>query len=164
MNCPQCLSPLNDTQAAFCAKCGSRLPLPVARPVIPVAAQMPSPGAGRLPPPAAASNRLVAGDDGWSVVEAPRRRSLKIVAAALVGAVVLAWVMGVTLYLGALPGEINFYVDHEIATQVRGQSGGYADILNQTLNQIFIATWGWAFFGLVLGAGAGWYLTRPKTR
>ena len=155
MHCPQCSTQINDPQADYCPRCGIRLSRAVVQPAIPIVE--PTSRAVWLPPPPAIGTRPIPGS---SVPD--RSRPVKILAAALLGAMILAWVMGVTLHLAALPEVTMHAVDNEVATKVKGQTGTYTDILNQTLNQIFAATWGWAFVGLVLGAGVGWYLTRPK--
>ncbi len=153
MNCSQCSATINDPQAVFCLRCGSRLPpaVPVAR-LAPVG-QMPPRTLSPAPRPVLAARPMS---------DTSRRNIVKIIVAALVGAVILGWVMGVSLYLAVVPREIMFSVDNEIAVKAQGQTGMYADILNQTLNDIFVPTWCWAFVGLVLGAGVGWWLTRPK--
>ena len=155
MHCPQCSAPINDSQAAFCAKCGTHLPvpIPVSRPISSEATMLTSHGAPPTPR---------AGVRARDVPVSQRRRLLKIILSAVTGAVLLAWVMGVTLYLAALPSVVMFAVDNEIAVKVQGHTGSYSDILNQTLNQIFVATWVWAFIGLAIGAGARWFLTRHQ--
>jgi len=42
---------------------------------------------------------------------------------------------------------------YPIAVKVKAQTGAYPDILNQPFHQMFAATWGRAFVGLVLSAG-----------
>ncbi len=165
MHCPHCSITITDTQADFCSRCGTRLPARMAQPNIPLAPRPnPTPNTVLLSPSAVVGRPSVAQSYGREIVESPRRRLVRIIVAALVGAAALGWVMGVTLYLAALPAVVLQAVDNEIATKVQGRTGTYSDILNQTLNQMFAATWGWAFVGLLIGAGVGWYRTRQKVR
>lgn len=163
MHCSQCSVTITDTEAVFCHRCGTRLPARMAQPSIPLAPRPdPIPDTVLLPSYDVVGRPSAAQSYGKETVESPRRRLVRIIIAALVGAAALGWVMGVTLFLNDLGNVVMEAVDNEIATKVQGRTGTYSDILNQTLNQIFVATWGWAFVGLLIGAGVGWHLTRQK--
>ena len=90
----------------------------------------------RVPPPPARGRWPISAASSPSAIN-KLRRPAKSVTAALSSIVVLALIVGMTLYLAAPPKVTMHAVVNEVATKLYGQTGTYFDSPNQPLNQIF---------------------------
>ena len=149
MHCPQCSVPITDPQAVFCPRCGTRLQSPAVQP-----ADAPSRGWEPTPQaPKAAINthspRVASGRD--------RDDFVRITLCTLIGAILLGWATYVPVDLDRIPSTMSasFMVYHDDPTN-------FSYEFERVVHLDDADAWLGALFGLLVGAGLGWYLTRPK--
>lgn len=152
MQCPQCSAPVNDSQAVFCPRCGSRLPMSVVPTTAPLALAGPQ-VMPRTPPSIARSVEQAAPMN-------QQHRLLKIAAAAVIGLLLTTWVLWVTFNINLMPG------DGQTVFEAATRTGNPYPIGTLNIEQAGTAREAWVMgtlLGLALGASIGWVLTRRKT-
>ena len=139
MYCPQCSAPINDAYAVFCAKCGTRLLVPVS--------QIAAPKTGWEAVP---TKQVTAPDQPIAspIKKFTRAFVLKVALCAFICAALLGWATYVTMMLDRL----KVY-------------SGFAYNFEQEIHTDDERAWIGACFGLVIGLVLGLvYLTRPKSK
>ena len=149
MHCPQCSTQINDSQAVFCPRCGTRLQRLVVQPAVPTQGWTPVPGAPEVAPRPQALR---------SAMGRNRDDIVRIGLCALIGALLLGWATYVTVILNRIPGTMSasFMVYHDDPTN-------FSYEFEKVVHLDDADAWLGALFGLLVGAGLGWYLTQRKT-
>ena len=149
MHCQKCSIPIVDPQAVFCPRCGTRLQSPAVQP-----ADAPSRGwEPTAQAPKAALNtqspRVASGRDRDDVI--------RIALCTLIGAILLGWATYVTVDLDRIPGMMSsaFMV---YQTDPAHFSYDFERVFHDSDDNAWLGV----LFGSIIGAGLGWYLTRPK--
>ena len=151
MNCPQCSAPINDPYAVFCAKCGTRLLVPVS--------QVAAPKAGWEAVP---TKQVTAPDQPIAspIKKFTRAFVLKVALCAFICAALLGWATYVTMMLDRIPSIL-----YSSFLEYRDNQSGFAYNFEQEIHMDDERAWIGACFGLVIGLVLGLvYLTRPKSK